>query len=753
MARRKSTKSTTTDSEHSLPPIKLASQEDDTYYEAIEILAENGKGMYLVKWAGTDPKTGRPWEPSWSAKRDCTSQLLSTWKEKKAKQQLSKSSRSTKTSSTGKKRKLSTTPQQLSPEDSQDAQPTKKRRKSMKLPVREELRVELREEEEESEESSRPISRKGKGKEVNIQAPVISTEFRHTVMKFGPPKPRKVKSLPTPQDTSKQASSSKQQESISAQIEDEDSHRTIPETQPQTAPTVLPRNVPPRADSLLPPSLPRTPLQDDTITPQKPLRPVPIVSPAVFRNILKQKRTVSRSSSELDEQPGSPIESFSSPLKHPSELNGDHINNEIQGDSIETHTSKSQTQGNGVNGQLPQVSTIDPTSSMHERIDDNDLMAHVEEMEEAYVNYDVHEDNEIEGTQSHHNSLQSYPPTASTQKADIDSQSQILTAGLDFTQTQDNEVRDELPSSNQDVPHDQLHVLDSQATRLTLIADTLEVQIQAKSRYKDLEANHSSLKSAYSKLESETDHLEKAVDVAREDARRYITQFEEKCKELVQTSKTLQRTQIKVTALEVVIEELERSLEKVKENGLAQFKKIYDARVKKLEDEVFQWQGLYDIMRKKDERTGDEVRKQAAEGSEWKNKYEDIINNFDGILEESEERHRKRVEMLEADKLGLEVKLEDEIESRNSLEEENILLRKELAKLKEEVSQLKTSRRRTLQTQAWNGYHSERSDGEEDNDTVSHVCQYVGNGEPCYERFPSTEAVIQHAYELHYALC
>ena len=59
-------------------------QDDDeeTLWEVVEIIAEKGK-KYQVLWAGTDPKTGKPWPPDWVPKHDCTDDLVRAWKKKK----------------------------------------------------------------------------------------------------------------------------------------------------------------------------------------------------------------------------------------------------------------------------------------------------------------------------------------------------------------------------------------------------------------------------------------------------------------------------------------------------------------------------------------------------------------------------------------------------------------------------------------------------------------------------------------------
>ena len=49
------------------------------YYQAFEILEEG----YLVRWAGIDPDTRAPWEPTWVTKRDCSEELIAQWETNK----------------------------------------------------------------------------------------------------------------------------------------------------------------------------------------------------------------------------------------------------------------------------------------------------------------------------------------------------------------------------------------------------------------------------------------------------------------------------------------------------------------------------------------------------------------------------------------------------------------------------------------------------------------------------------------------
>ena len=78
------------------------SSPQDHWFEAIEILDKDGD-KFLVSWAGTDPITGKKWEPTWVhhsiyqadkkvERKDCTSSLLKTWEGKKVKQNASSQS-------------------------------------------------------------------------------------------------------------------------------------------------------------------------------------------------------------------------------------------------------------------------------------------------------------------------------------------------------------------------------------------------------------------------------------------------------------------------------------------------------------------------------------------------------------------------------------------------------------------------------------------------------------------------------------
>lgn len=66
------------------------SPERDSAWEILEILEERGN-KYMVRWAGLDPCTDKPWDPSWVCKSDCNASILvEKWKSKKAEKKLSR---------------------------------------------------------------------------------------------------------------------------------------------------------------------------------------------------------------------------------------------------------------------------------------------------------------------------------------------------------------------------------------------------------------------------------------------------------------------------------------------------------------------------------------------------------------------------------------------------------------------------------------------------------------------------------------
>ncbi|KAI0049327.1 hypothetical protein FA95DRAFT_891089 [Auriscalpium vulgare] len=70
------------DLEDSQVKFEPGSSDGEQLWEAIEIVKEDPKRGFLVRWAGNDPNTGKPWPNSWSLREDCTDDLVQEWREK-----------------------------------------------------------------------------------------------------------------------------------------------------------------------------------------------------------------------------------------------------------------------------------------------------------------------------------------------------------------------------------------------------------------------------------------------------------------------------------------------------------------------------------------------------------------------------------------------------------------------------------------------------------------------------------------------
>lgn len=61
---------------------------EEPYWLAIEILQEN-QTKFLIRWEGTDPTTGLPYEPTWEPKRNANEELRAAWAAEKKKRRAS----------------------------------------------------------------------------------------------------------------------------------------------------------------------------------------------------------------------------------------------------------------------------------------------------------------------------------------------------------------------------------------------------------------------------------------------------------------------------------------------------------------------------------------------------------------------------------------------------------------------------------------------------------------------------------------
>ncbi|KAI0260760.1 hypothetical protein BC834DRAFT_1044416 [Gloeopeniophorella convolvens] len=73
-------------SHRGLEPVPTS--DEDESWDVIEIVAEDAK-RYKVRWAGNNPKTGKPWPLDWVPRSHCSAELIQKWQSTKAQRQSS----------------------------------------------------------------------------------------------------------------------------------------------------------------------------------------------------------------------------------------------------------------------------------------------------------------------------------------------------------------------------------------------------------------------------------------------------------------------------------------------------------------------------------------------------------------------------------------------------------------------------------------------------------------------------------------
>ncbi|KAH9975414.1 hypothetical protein BGW80DRAFT_1169333, partial [Lactifluus volemus] len=59
---------------------KINPEPNQKNWQVVEVVAEEGK-RYRVRWAGEDPKTGKPWPLAWVPSSYCSPDLVKEWEE------------------------------------------------------------------------------------------------------------------------------------------------------------------------------------------------------------------------------------------------------------------------------------------------------------------------------------------------------------------------------------------------------------------------------------------------------------------------------------------------------------------------------------------------------------------------------------------------------------------------------------------------------------------------------------------------
>ncbi|THH32386.1 hypothetical protein EUX98_g1793 [Antrodiella citrinella] len=761
---------------------------DDEWYEVTRVLAERTH-EYKIEWAGVD-KAGKPYEPSWISKGNVTAAVKKDWaavkRQKKAEAAAKRKARSSKgkagsagskgksvagsekSGSRGKseattrgskeadeeevqvkketRRKQSiameeddTDEEEPKPSRVESTKPKKSRilkiaskisRKSRSAPSREEnddeeeeevrprlkrtpasktassskivpSRAEDGDDEEEDEEEVQYMMKpqsKGKGKEKpTVDDDEDEDNLFEPPIKIGPP--RKRKRLLADVGTESTSRSSKRAATSSTGV--------VPIA---------------RSTSLQKPPTPSLPPPTTSTT--RPITPARLMSPELFPPDPVYPDFTNDPMPPPSQSPPPP----SPPSQSQPRSNGRSVKDRMKPNS---HASPSTSK-------LPAVSDslIVPETQPGEDVEDVDADAEevevektVEDMEREWVNFDPHSPERL-----------GYPATASTQRADVDSQSQV-DVHPDTSQSHAQSIllqEQERVIQEKDVRVQALEVvIQEKDLRLQEHGRTIqEKELRLREQERVLREKDLALQEHERMIQEKDMQLqehertiqEKDVQLRQHEFRLHEKELmaqekdellEEKDNLLRERNLQLEKLGIQVAAhhfkektheMEVStlthknfhiigekndlhaalivahseIKELDAALQGARTDGPAMLKQMHAAHVKKLEDELHHWKSLHAILALKDARTDDDVRRRAA--------------------------------------------LEPELRA------ENTRLAGELDRLEEDHARVVRENARLVAEMA----------------EACFVCEYVQDGRVCHARFQDEESVRSHAYDTHY---
>ncbi|EMD41928.1 hypothetical protein CERSUDRAFT_110486, partial [Gelatoporia subvermispora B] len=213
-------------------------------------------------------------------------------------------------------------------------------------------------------------------------------------------------------------------------------------------------------------------------------------------------------------------------------------------------------------------------------------------------------------------SAKGLPSTSSTQRADIDSQSQQYNSHIQALTDALNEKAQEILQKAEET--DELRrrnaALTEDISTTTLLHETRNKALaDATTRNSQLEAELAELRQALAREKTQ-------AEVAQQEQRKAIEDVERR-KADAESDRDLFRDlygKASAHASEIGARnaQLEREMSVASTqitDGLTMVKKMYETRVQRLQGELERWKGLCKVLQDKDERTNDEIRRQAAD--------------------------------------------------------------------------------------------------------------------------------------------
>ncbi|KAI0688752.1 hypothetical protein BC835DRAFT_285588 [Cytidiella melzeri] len=709
---------------------------EQTFWEVLEILDERAH-TYKVSWAGLDPVKNKPWDPTWVDKSQCDApDLVRAWKAKKAKanqtfkgkgKQRSKRDNST----TSDVKKAERRHRDVSTEATAVTRSTRSASRSMhkRSPSSESASNVNSAIVCEPKRFGPPVSAKRKKSAAKAEESgffELASPYDSVQLKIGPLRQAKRRRVELSLDQS--AVNSKE-----VQFADRPPDEVIPETQQACqSDDVVSTGCVSTVDSAHSPrttgddqnSL-KSQLDNDAgtrasrkshlsrlkvilpVTGARPMRRLTAVSPSAFKPYLPTQ---------------DPIEDFSSPEKSQKKRT---LSGTIQ-------------KGTPVVAQNPESAVL------------------VQEMEEAFVGFSGgYEQPTLQSTVKSigkpsaqvrillpasprpsllpettltHPGDRSVrvplPSTASTQLADIDSQSQVVY--VPDSQITSSDFQEKLRERDEMILslRDQVSRLEEDAEAALLQDGESEMQIM--------------------QLQGELETLRKAQATV---ADKYVDQSEE------------------LASVQDHVIELEASVTNMRDANRLDWRSMFEERVRALRAEGLRWRGMYYILLERDLKTNDDVRRKAAEHPELcarvtqleakVRSQEDISGQLMGRLAEQEKKNGTLQLRLTAMQQppSTEQESSHELQRMHSelkaLREANDMLHAEKSILQDELTSIVGVKTRLENLLCCREKLDDPLTESQSCDLF--VCRYVTNGEPCHGLFTSEAAVQVHALKTHYS--
>ncbi|KAI0085402.1 hypothetical protein BDY19DRAFT_966011 [Irpex rosettiformis] len=625
---------------------QTAATQSSEMWEILEILQET-KDQYFVAWAGIDPDTGKPWEPGWTDKPlEHAPEILAAWEEKQAAAKAEKAA-------TRRKSK------RRSGEGNDPPKTTQKRKRDM---------GDTRRDTSETTKRTRSASTDVSHKTFSAGSPSLDS---------GPSRHAKRRRIGSSVEPLIACSSN-----MIVDIEGCSSQEVIPETQPsvqdaQESPRASSSKSSPSTDTnttlhqKVANSINLVKIRGSVVGPRKsnisasktvlrkgplkPQRPVPVVPPSFFNPYLPTQ---------------DPIEDFSSPER----------------------SRKKQTMSDTIQESLGTPSVPQEGSALLGVQYTNRADAFVQTACQASsIDHAV-------SWPAEQSNLMHLPSTASTQLADIDTQSQVIY--IPVSQASDDEEKLLVKAEVVNL-HSQLSRLEEDLEGALLQNGEADMQVL--------------------RLKGELEACQKAQA------------------SLLPEAQFLEQAEALSLAQQQVIE-LQEVLACVQDTARQSWEKISKEHVQKLQEEVHRWKGMHEVLVKRDQKMDDNMRRKAAEHSE-------LIAHINNL------ENAALAQLLDEQQQQQQLKMQHEQLLKTSLVQGDLnALQQEYKALESEMNNLQSEHALLIRAKVQLGDLLASCDEASKSQSPDlYVCRYVTYGEPCHGLFFSATDAQHHALKTHYS--